>query len=87
MHTDRHRNNMTLKKPVTERRLTGVLVSLLLSLVILAGCSTGSAPEANQGKHEDAQRESVISDMQATHTWDIINGTPESTPEETEEPE
>ena len=87
VHTDRHRNNMTLKKPVTERRLTGVLVSLLLSLVILAGCSTGSAPEANQGKHEDAQRESVISDMQATHTWDIINGTPESTPEETEEPE
>lgn len=60
---------------------------MLFSLCLLVGCTTGSAPEAQQGKQEDAQRESVINDMQATHTWDLINGTPESTPEATEEPD
>lgn len=72
---------------MTNNRLRSILASLVLSLVVLAGCSTGSAPEANQGKQQDTQRESIISDMQATHTWDLINGTPESTPEATEEPE
>lgn len=72
---------------MTNSRLRHACVSLALSIVLLAGCSTGSAPEAQHGKQEDAQRESIISDMQATHTWDMINGTPESTPEATEEPE
>lgn len=70
-----------------DRRLKSAAVALLLSLALLAGCTTGSAPEANRGKQQDTQRESVISDMQATHTWDIINGTPESTPEATAPPE
>ena len=72
---------------MTNNRLRYAVTSLFLSLVLLAGCSTGSAPEAEHGKKEDAQRESIISDMQATHTWDMINSTPESTPEATEEPE
>ncbi len=72
---------------MTKTRLRTVLVSVGLSLVVLTGCSTGSAPEAERGKQQDAQQESIISNMQATHTWDLINGTPESTPDDTEEPE
>ena len=54
--------------------------------VLLVGCSQGTAPEAERGQREDAQETSVISDMQATHTWNLINGTPESTPDTTPEP-
>lgn len=77
---------MNSTRPVTDGRMKRAIAAMLLSLFLLAGCTTGSAPEAQQGKREDAQRESVISDMQATHTWDLINSTPESTPEPTEEP-
>lgn len=78
---------MSSKRELTNSRLKGAAVSLLLAIMLLTGCSTGTAPEANRGKQEDSQRESVISDMQATHTWNIIYGTPESTPEATEEPD
>lgn len=67
-------------------RCRSIFASLLLSLVLLAGCSTGNAPEAQRGQQQDAERESVITDMQATHTWDLINSTPDSTPDETPEP-
>jgi hypothetical protein len=66
---------------VTNRRFDATAASLLLSLSLLAGCSTGSAPEAQRGQQQDEQRESVISDMQATHTWELINSTPDETPE------
>lgn len=75
------------KRPVTNRRIQAMLASILLSIALLVGCTTGSAPEAERGKQDDAQRESVISDMQATHTWDLINSTPESTPEDGEDSE
>lgn len=63
-----------------------MLVSMLLAMFLVAGCSTGTAPEAERGKQQDSRNESVITDMQATHTWELINSTPESTPEETPEP-
>lgn len=72
-------------KPETSRKLRNVFAALLLSSALLTGCSTGTSNEAEQGKKEDSQNESVIGDMQATHTWDMINGTPESTPENTPE--
>lgn len=79
---DHPHNNQTSTKPVTSRRFRTTVVTIALPLLLLAGCSTGSAPEAEQGKQEDARNESVISDMQATHTWNLINSTPESTPNE-----
>ena len=71
---------------MTRRSRRATLGALAISLLVLVGCSTGNAPEAQRGQQQDAQRESVISDMQATHTWDLINSTPESTPEETPAP-
>lgn len=56
------------------------LIAFLLASSLLAGCSSGSAPEARQGQEADKQRTSVVTDMQATHTWEMINSTPEGTP-------
>lgn len=71
---------------MTKRTATISVPALLIALMLLVGCSTGNAPEANRGQQADAQRTSVISDMQATRTWEIINSTPNSTPEETPAP-
>ncbi len=71
---------------MTKLRHFKTLAIVALAVMLLAGCSSGSAPEANRGQDQDANRDSVISDMQATRTWDIINGTPDSTPEETPAP-
>lgn len=61
--------------PATKR-----LTVLLLASFLLAGCSSGSAPEARQGQEADKQRTSVVTEMQATHTWEMVNSTPEGTP-------
>lgn len=79
-------NSTIWARRVDNLRLRRLSVTIGLTAMLLVGCSTGSAPEAEQGKRQDQGRESVISDMQATRTWDLINGTPESTPEETPEP-
>lgn len=59
---------------------------MIVGIALLTGCSTGSAPEAHRAQEEDAQETSVISDMQATYTWELINSTPDATPTETPEP-
>lgn len=71
---------------MTSRRFRHAVLTAALGTMLLVGCSTGSAPEAERGQQQDAKKDSVISDMQSTHTWDLINGTPESTPEETPQP-
>lgn len=82
---DHLQNNMISKRQETKRKLRNGVAILLLSGGLLAGCSTGTSNEAERGKQEDSQHESVITDMQATHTWELINSTPDSTPEETPE--
>lgn len=67
-------------------RVRGSVATIALAALLLAGCSTGSAPEAERGQRADAERTSVISDMQATRTWDLLNGTPAATPTETPAP-
>lgn len=67
-------------------RLKGMATTIVIAALVLAGCSTGSAPEAARGQRTDAERTSVISDMQATHTWELLNGTPDATPTETPAP-
>lgn len=54
--------------------------SVFLSGAILTGCAEGRVRDAQRGKEEDASRESVVKDLQATETWNIIHGTPASTP-------
>ncbi len=65
---------------MTKRTASAGIPALLMAILLLVGCSTGSAPEATRGQQQDANRDSVISDMQATRTWEIIHGTPPSTP-------
>ena len=65
---------------MTKRNFSTGIPAFLLATLLLVGCSSGSAPEANRAQQQDTNRDSVISDMQATRTWEIINGTPESTP-------
>ncbi len=46
----------------------------------LTACSTGSSREADRGKRRDAERTSVVDDVQATRTAGLILGTPPATP-------
>jgi hypothetical protein len=57
------------------------VAALALATGLLAGCADGLAPDAERGRRADEQRDSVVRDLQATETWNLIHGTPESTPE------
>ena len=48
--------------------------------VSLTACSTGSSREAERGKRRDAERTSVVDEVQATRTAGLILGTPPATP-------
>jgi hypothetical protein len=61
-------------------RAVGRLVATILIALGLAGCADGLATDAQRGKQEDATRESIVTDLQATQTWNIVHGTPEATP-------
>ncbi len=52
----------------------------MLALGILAGCADGLAPDAQRGRDQDRSRDSVVTDLQATQTWNLVHGTPPSTP-------
>lgn len=77
-HID-HRDQQTQ----TNRRLTRrsfAFGALLSSAAILSGCAEGTRTDAERGRMEDAERTSVVRDLQATETWNLVNGTPGSTP-------
>lgn len=61
------------------------LAAVLLVAVTVAGCADGLATDAERAKQADATRESVLTDLQATQTWNLVHGTPESTPTTGEE--
>ena len=63
-------------------RTSRLLLLALLAAALLAGCAEGTATDAERGRARDAERESVLSDLQATETWRIINapGTPSPAP-------
>lgn len=71
---------------MTKRQSISAFPTLILAILMLVACSSGNSNEAERAQDADAERTSVISDMQATRTWEIINSTPESTPEETPAP-
>lgn len=57
------------------------IAGFLLAATLLAGCADGRATDAERGRESDADRDSIVTDLQATQTWNLIHGTPESTPE------
>lgn len=71
---------------MVRNRVLRLVSPVLIGAMLLTGCSTGSAPEAHRAQESDAQETSVISNMQATYTWELINGSPEATPTETPTP-
>jgi hypothetical protein len=61
----------------SRHRLAAVAIALSVVVGTLAGCAEGTSRDAERGKARDAQRTSVISDMQATHSARILlPGTP-----------
>lgn len=68
---------------VSRRALLGGGAILLVTA--LTACAEGTVRDAKVGKERDASRESVVKNLQATETWNLVNGTPTpgpSTPEE-----
>lgn len=67
-------------------RVAAWFVAACLTLGLLAGCSEGTSREAERGKARDAQRTSVVRDLQATRSMQVLDqGTPPP-PTETVEP-
>jgi hypothetical protein len=78
-------HNDQVARQAKGRRLIGRrgLVLALGGLVgsgVLAGCSTGSSREAERGRRRDAERTSIVDEVQATRTASLILGTPPATP-------
>ncbi len=52
---------------------------------ILVSCSQGTSRDAERGRQQDAERTSVVDNLQATETSRLVSGTPDASP--TAEPE
>ncbi len=65
---------------ISFRRLSGRIAVAVLALGLLVGCADGLAPDAQRGRDQDRSRDSVVTDLQATQTWNLVHGTPPSTP-------
>ncbi|HYH12436.1 MAG TPA: hypothetical protein VD789_08800 [Thermomicrobiales bacterium] len=53
-----------------------------MTIGVLVGCAEGTSRDAERGKAQDAQRTSVVSDMQATYSASVLQqGTPPPTAE------
>ena len=44
------------------------------------GCAEGTSKDAERGRERDAERTSVVDDLQSTRTSELINGTPNASP-------
>jgi hypothetical protein len=47
---------------------------------VLTACAQGTSREAERGQERDAERTSVVDDLQATQTARLVLGTPPATP-------
>lgn len=63
---------------VTRRRLAGGLLALATGSTLLVGCASGNSREADRARDRDAQRTSVVDELQATKTSQLVNGSPEA---------
>ena len=73
--------------PPTESRFTRRRLFSLTAIgagsTILVSCAQGTSREAERGKERDAERTSVVDNLQATRTADLVDGTPDATPPST----
>ena len=69
--------------PLTRRGLLGSIAAGLVLLV--TGCASGTSREAERGRNRDAERTSVVDDMQRTATSRLILGSPEASPDPDDE--
>ncbi len=61
-------------------RVAGWIVTACIVIGVLAGCAEGTSSDAERGKARDAQRTSVVSDLQATQSARLLEpGTPPPT--------
>ena len=67
------------RQRMSRRRLVG-LSGIMLAGSVLAACSGDSSREAERGRARDASQESIVKDLQATETWNVVHGSPEATP-------
>lgn len=78
------------ERPATRhltRRMGIWLVVGSMATGLLAGCAEGTSQDAAQGKLEDSQRTSVVSDLQATESARVLEpGTPPPDATATTEP-
>jgi hypothetical protein len=59
------------------RRLATLAIAAAVVIGTLAGCAEGTSRDSERGKARDAQRTSVVSDMQATQSVQVLlPGTP-----------
>ena len=64
------------------RRWTAVLGGVVIGASVLVGCAEGTVHDAERGRAEDQQRDSIVSDAQATRSAELVGGAP-STPAST----
>lgn len=69
---------------LSRRRLLGLTVAGLGPLV-LSACAEGTARDAKRGKEEDTKRTSVVDEIQATESANLIKHPSTPTPDPTEE--
>lgn len=72
---DRRARTRATRKALTRRHLL-LWGSALGVGTALAGCADGTSREAARGREEDSSNESVVKDLQATETWNLVNATP-----------
>lgn len=72
----------TTRRTCRSRRWTAVLGGVLIGALALAGCAEGTVQDAERGRAEDQQRESIVGDAQATRSAELVGGAP-STPAST----
>jgi outer membrane lipoprotein SlyB len=55
-------------------------IAVILIALALTGCADGLSSDAQRGRKADESRDSIVTEMQATETWNLVHGTPEATP-------
>ncbi len=80
---DRRARTRATRKVLTRRHVI-LYGSALGAGTALGGCADGTSREAARGREEDSSNESVVKDLQATETWNLVNATP---PPETQVPD
>ena len=79
MHLERTARPATLPISNLKKRMFRLLIVAVCGLAIV-GCAEGTANDAERGRERDAERTSVVDDLQSTRTSELINGTPNASP-------